>query len=370
MGAEIDVDTSAAKEADAQRSTEYVTIAVTGAAGQIAYAMLPRLLSGTIFGNKMIKFRLMNPSQDKLAGVVYELEDLASERLSSIVCTSDPRVAFEGADVAILLGAMPRKPGMERADLLARNSSIFAEQGRALGEVGKPTCKVLVVGNPANTNAAILAQHAAPRIPASNISALTRLDQNRLKAQLARRCEAECNMIRRAVIWGNHSSTQFPDVSRVTVRGQPLDLELADSAFALWEEDEAEEAPIGQWARGELVTTVQQRGAAVLKLRKMSSAMSAASACIDHLHDLFKGSEDWVSMAVPSEGEYNVPRGIWFSFPCVCTGDGKYEIVKDLTHDEFAQAKMTRTADELVSELKEATKALLTSTPAPRVAGS
>lgn len=321
-----------------------VTVAVTGAAGQIAYSLFPRLLDGEIFGkDTQVNLHLLDipPAVEAMKGVVLELEDLRTPFLGSTLVTSEPEEAFSGADVAIMLGAFPRKQGMERADLLAKNCSIFASQGKALGKVGRPTCKVLVVGNPANTNAAILAANAAPTIPKENVMALTRLDHNRLHSQLAMRCGVPADRVRHAVIWGNHSSTQYPDPFRATIDGNPLATMLSSP------EDVA-------WLKGELITTVQKRGAAIIAARKLSSAMSAARAIGDHLHDLFNGSDDWVSMAVASDGSYDVPKGIVYSFPCVVTGDGSYEIVKGLEIDAFSAEKMKVTADELVHELHDA----------------
>ncbi|KAJ1637151.1 malate dehydrogenase [Pavlovales sp. CCMP2436] len=321
-----------------------ITVTVTGAAGQIAYSLLPRLLDGSIFGKGVtINLHLLDVAGalGALGGVKLELEDLDSAQLGTVLATDDQEVAFAGADVAIMLGAFPRKEGMERADLLAKNVAIFAEAGKALARVGEPTCKVLVVGNPANTNAAILARNAAPTIAVENVMALTRLDHNRLHAQLALRSGVNVQHVRRAVIWGNHSSTQYPDISSTTIAGVPA-VEVFNSA-----EDQA-------WLRGELIATVQTRGAAVIKARKLSSAMSAAKAIYDHLHDLLNGSNDWVSMAVPSDGSYGVPAGLVYSFPCAVKGDGTYKIVGGLEVDAFSAKMMKASADELATELADA----------------
>lgn len=321
-----------------------ITVAVTGAAGQIAYSLLPRLLDGTIFGaDTKVNLHLLDiaPAQEALGGVALELEDLRLPALGRVLTTADQEAAFKDADVAIMLGAFPRKEGMERADLLKKNVHIFAEAGKALARAAKPTCQVLVVGNPANTNAAILARNAAPAIPAQNVTALTRLDHNRLHAQLALRAGARLDEVKHAVIWGNHSSTQFPDAARATIAGVPKAQALPSA------EDQA-------WMRGALISTVQSRGAAVIKARKLSSAMSAAKAIYDHLRDLFNGSDDWVSMAVPSDGSYGVQPGLVYSFPCACAGGCKYEIVRDLTLDEFSTKMMKATEDELAAELKDA----------------
>lgn len=322
-----------------------VTVVVTGANGQIAYSLLPRLLDGFIFGAD-VKVNLhlldMPGTEDSLGGVALELIDLRMPALGRVLTTVDAEAAFKDADVAIMLGAFPRKEGMERADLLKINCNIFAEAGKVLSRVGKPTCKVLVVGNPANTNAAILARNAAPTIPIENVTALTRLDHNRLHSQLALRAGARLDEVRHAVIWGNHSSTQFPDPSRATIAGVPVSQALSS------DDDKA-------WLRGELVSTVQKRGAAIIKARKSSSAMSAAKAIYDHLHDwVGVGSDDWVSMAVASDGSYGIQKGIVYSFPCKCSGGGKFEIVQGLEIDEYSRKMMKATEDELVTELKDA----------------
>lgn len=321
-----------------------VTVAVTGAAGQIAYSLLPRLLDGSIFGKHVrVNLHLLDiePCLEAVKGVVLELEDLRVPLLGKTLVSSNAEEAFKDVDVAVLLGAFPRKDGMERKDLLAKNAGIFAAQGKALAKVGKPECKIVVVGNPANTNARILADAAAPTVPRHNITALTRLDHNRLHAQLAMRVGASVEDVRQAVIWGNHSSTQFPDWTRATVKGVPVS-ELFKS-----EEDQA-------WLKGDLISCVQKRGAAIIKARKLSSAMSAARAIYDHLHDLFNGHDDWVSMAVPSDGSYGVPKDIVYSFPCKCTGNGDYEIVQGLEIDAWSREKMDVTTAELVKEFADA----------------
>eukprot|EP00307_Rebecca_sp_RCC1486_P014202 CAMPEP_0119413540 /NCGR_PEP_ID=MMETSP1335-20130426/5588_1 /TAXON_ID=259385 /ORGANISM="Chrysoculter rhomboideus, Strain RCC1486" /LENGTH=329 /DNA_ID=CAMNT_0007438341 /DNA_START=65 /DNA_END=1054 /DNA_ORIENTATION=+ len=324
-----------------------INVVVTGAAGQISYSLLPRLLDGTIFGAHVkINLRLLEvaPALEAVHGVVLELEDLRAPLLGKTLVTSNPEEAFVDADVAILVGAFPRKDGMERKDLLAKNGGIFTEQGKALAKVGNPNCKIVVVGNPANTNARILADNAAPTIPRGNITALTRLDHNRLHSQLAMRVGASVDDVKQAVIWGNHSATQFPDWTHATVKGVPV-AELLKS-----EEDQA-------WLKGDLISCVQKRGAAVIKARKLSSAMSAARAIYDHLHDLYKGNDDWVSMAVPSDGSYGIPKDLVYSFPCKCKGGGEYEIIQGVEVNAWAQEKMTITKDELLQELATATGA-------------
>jgi len=326
-----------------------VTVAVTGAAGQIAYSLFPRLLDGSIFGaNVKVNLNLLDiePAVEAMKGVVLELEDLRSETLGKTVVTADPAVALKDCDYIIMLGAFPRKAGMERKDLLGKNGQIFAAQGNILKEVGNPNCKIVVIGNPANTNAAILAQHAAPTIPRENITALTRLDHNRLHAQLAMRAGVNTSDIRQAVIWGNHSSTQFPDPAHATIKGKPVKEALPSA------DDQA-------WLRGDLLAVVQKRGAAVIKARGLSSAMSAARAIYDHIYDLYHGSDDWVSIAVASDGSYGVPENLVYSFPCKCTGGYNYEIVKGLEIDDFSKGMMKATQEELEQELLDAKSAIV-----------
>lgn len=327
---------------------ERAVVAVTGAAGQIAYSLLPRLVDGALFGDDtLVDIRLLDLPQaaEALAGVALELEDLRSRHVGDVVVTADVEAAFAGADVVICLGAFPRKEGMERKDLLAKNVSIFAEQGKVLARVAKPTCKVLVVGNPANTNSRILAEAAAPTIDPRNVSALTRLDQNRLHAQLAMRVGARPTDVRRACIFGNHSSTQVPFAQRAVIKGVPIEQALPTA------EDKA-------WLQGELVACVQKRGAAVLRARKLSSAMSAARAIFDHLRDLLHGSDDWASMAVRSDGSYGIPEGLFFSFPCALSGAGAYEIVQGIEIDARARALLDATRAELESEYDDARAAI------------
>mmetsp|Transcript_24484 Transcript_24484/g.72072 ORF Transcript_24484/g.72072 Transcript_24484/m.72072 type:complete len:333 (+) Transcript_24484:71-1069(+) len=321
-----------------------INIAVTGAAGQIGYSLLPRLLDGTIFGpGVLVNLHLLDieVAHAALAGVALELEDLRSPQLGTTMVTENAEEAFKDCDYVVMLGAFPRKAGMERKDLLSKNAGIFAEQGKVLARVGKSTARIIVVGNPANTNAAILAKYASPHIPRENITALTRLDHNRLHAQIAMRAGVNVNDVKRCCIWGNHSSTQFPDPSRAIIQGKPI-------ADVLGKPEDVE------WMRGEMMECVQKRGAAIIAARKLSSAMSAAKAIYDHLHDLEHGNEDWVSMAVPSDGSYGVPEGLVYSFPIKCTGQGNYEIVKDLEIDAFGAKNMKVTQDELVQELNDA----------------
>merc|ERR1712088_22128 len=249
------------------------------------------------------------------------------------VATDDPNVAFKDVDAAFLVGAMPRKEGMERKDLLALNVKIFKVQGQALDQFAKKTCKILVVGNPANTNA-LICSHYAPSIPKENFSAMTRLDQNRAAGQIAEKLGVPISAVKKVTIWGNHSSTQFPDAAHATVNGASAGL------------DEA-------WVKDVFVPTVQKRGAAVIAARKLSSAMSAAKAASDHMKDWFQGTDQWVSMGVASDGSYNTPKDVMFSFPCTCK-DGKWSIVQGLEINDFAKEKLEATGKELLEEKDEA----------------
>lgn len=318
------------------------TIAVTGAAGQIGYALLFRLAAGAVYGEEPVRLRLLEIPQalPALEGVVMELDDCAFGTLAGVDITDDPRVAFDGADAALLVGARPRAKGMERADLLEANGAIFSAQGKALGEVAGSEIRVVVTGNPANTNALIASTHA-PDIPAERFTALTRLDHNRALAQLAARAEVPVSSIERLAIWGNHSASQYPDATRATAGGRRV-LDIID--------DEA-------WVREHFIPTVAQRGAAIIAARGASSAASAANATIEHLRDWVNGTgEQWVSMAVPSNGEYGVPEGLISSFPCTVAG-GEHRIVEGLEIDTFSQAKIDASVAELAEE-REATRAL------------
>lgn len=268
-----------------------------------------------------------------LEGVAMELNDCAFPTLAGIVCTDDPNVAFEGTDYALLVGARPRGPGMERKDLLLANAAIFSVQGKALNEHASREVKVLVVGNPANTNS-LIAQANAPDLPAANFTAMTRLDHNRAMSQLANKTNSHVNDIKKMIIWGNHSATQYPDISHATIAGQPA------------------KAMVDQgWLEGDFIPTVQQRGAAIIKARGASSAASAASAAIDHIRDWAQGTPpgDWVSMGIPSDGSYGIEAGVIYSYPVTCSG-GKYEIVQGLAIDEFSRARMDATDVELREE--------------------
>ncbi len=316
-----------------------VRVAVTGAAGQIGYSLVFRIAAGEMLGkDQPVILQLLEIPQalPALEGVVMELEDCAFPLLKGIVTTQDPRVAFADADYALLVGAMPRKAGMERRDLLSANAKIFAEQGRALAEAARKTVKVLVVGNPANTNA-LIAYHHAKGLDPRNFTAMTRLDHNRAKAQLAKKTGVAVDRITRMTVWGNHSSTMFPDLFHALVDGRPA-LELVDM----------------DWYEKEFIPTVAQRGAAIIQARGASSAASAANAAIEHIRDWALGTPegDWVSMAVVSDGSYGVPEGLVYSFP-VRTKDGAYEIVQGLEINEFAQKRMEITARELLEERDE-----------------
>ncbi len=316
-----------------------VRVAVTGAAGQIGYSLLFRIAAGEMLGkDQPIILQLLEIPQAlrALDGVVMELEDCAFPLLKGVVVTDNPKVAFQDADYALLVGAAPRKAGMERRDLLEMNGRIFTEQGRALAEAAKPTVKVLVVGNPANTNA-LIAYKNAPGLDPRNFTAMTRLDHNRAKAQLAKKTGVGVERIRRIAVWGNHSSTMFPDLFHAEVDGRPA-LELVDM----------------DWYEKEFIPTVAGRGAAIIQARGASSAASAANAAIEHIRDWALGTPegDWVSMAIPSDGSYGVPEGIVYSFPVRCQ-NGAYEIVQGLEINEFARKRMKITAQELLDEMEQ-----------------
>ncbi|MFW5816811.1 MAG: malate dehydrogenase [Wenzhouxiangella sp.] len=324
--------------------THLKRIAITGAAGQIGYQLCFRIASGDLLGpNQPVILQLIEipPALDMLKGVVMELQDAAFPLLQDVVATTDLDEGFADTDYAILVGAKPRGAGMERADLLSENGKIFGPQGKALNAVASRDVKVLVVGNPANTNA-LIAQANAPDLPPENFTAMTRLDHNRALAQLAEKTAVHHTMIRQMTIWGNHSSTQYPDVHQTLVGGKPA-LEL-----------------IGQgWYENDFIPTVQQRGAAIIKARGASSAASAASAAIDHIRDWALGTDgdDWVSMAVPADGSYGIEPGVIYSFPCTCS-DGQWKIVQGLEINEFSHARMQATDKELREE-RAAVEALL-----------
>jgi malate dehydrogenase len=313
-----------------------VKVAVTGAAGQIGYALLFRIASGAMLGPDqpvILQLLEITPALGALQGVVMELNDCAFPLLAGVVTTDDANVAFKDVSYALLVGSRPRGPGMERKDLLEANGAIFAPQGAALNKHAKRDVKVLVVGNPANTNA-LIAQQNAPDLDPSCFTAMVRLDHNRAMSQLAEKTGAHSTDIKKMTIWGNHSSTQYPDLHNATVKGEA----------ALKKVDQA-------WYEGTFIPEVQQRGAAIIKARGASSAASAASAAIDHMHSWALGTAtgDWVSMAVPSDGSYGVKEGVIYGYPCTCKG-GKYEIVQGLEINAFSQGRMDATEKELREE--------------------
>lgn len=329
--------------------SEPLKVLVTGAAGQIAYSLLFSVAKGDVFGlNQPISLVLLDIEAmvNVMKGVVMELTDCALPLLKEVVPTSDVSEAFKDIDVAILVGAMPRREGMERKDLLKANVKIFKQQGEALSQHAKKTCKVVVVGNPANTNAYI-AKMYAKGIPPENFTCLTRLDQNRAQSQVGTRVGVSSQAVKNVIIWGNHSSTQFPDVTHatVTVGGQ------AQKVFDAVKDD--------NWLKTDFIKTVQQRGAAVIQARKLSSAMSAAKATCDHLRDWWNGTKEgeWVSMGVTSDGSYGIEAGLIYSFPVQIKPDHTYTIVQGLAINEFAREKMDVTMKELQQERDDAVKA-------------
>ena len=313
-----------------------LNVAITGAAGQIGYALAFRVASGAMLGaDQPINLHLLEitPALPTLGGVAMELNDCAFPTLNTVVVSDDARVAFRDCHVALLVGARPRGPGMERKDLLLANAQIFSVQGKALDAVADRGLRVLVVGNPANTNA-LIASRNAPGLAPGNFTAMTRLDHNRALSQLAQKTGTHVNDIRRMTIWGNHSSTQYPDVSHATVAGKPA-ASLVDR----------------QWLQQDFIPTVQQRGAAVIKARGSSSAASAASAAIDHVRTWMLGTApgDWTSMAIPSDGSYGIEPGLIYSYPVTCSNGG-YQIVQKLPIDEFSRQRMDLSAAELREE--------------------
>jgi malate dehydrogenase len=320
-----------------------VKVAVTGAAGQIGYSLLFRIASGALLGPDVpVELRLLEitPALPALEGVVMELDDCAFPLLSKVDIGDDAAKVFDGVSLALLVGARPRSKGMERADLLEANGAIFTTQGRALNAAAADDLKVLVTGNPANTNA-LIAMRNAPDVPAERFTALTRLDHNRAIAQLGAKTGAAVKDIRRMTIWGNHSATQYPDVFHAEVGGRNA-AELVDEA----------------WLAGDFIPTVQQRGAAIIAARGASSAASAANATVDHARDWIAGTpaDDWVSMAVPSDGSYGVPEGLISSFPCTVS-DGRYQVVQGLEINKFSRARIDASAKELADE-RDAVQAL------------
>jgi len=325
---------------------ELKRVAVTGAAGNIGYALLPRIASGAIFGpDTPVQLQLLEipPAMDALRGTVMEMLDAAFPLLAGITQSADPNEAFDGVDLALLVGSKPRTKGMERNDLIRENGPIFTGQGNALSDRANPDCRVIVVGNPCNTNC-LIAQNNAPNLNKLNFSAMTRLDHNRAMAQLAEKAGAHSSDVKNVLIWGNHSKTQYPDFHHATIKGKKATDVITDH----------------DWLEGAFIGTVQERGKAIIEARGLSSAMSAASAAIDHAHTLFHGTPkgEWTSMAVTSDGSYGVPEGLICSFPVRCPGDGTYEIVQGVEINEFGQERLDKTVAELASE-REAVSDLL-----------
>jgi malate dehydrogenase len=314
-----------------------VTVTVTGAAGQIGYALLPRIASGNMLGeDTLVELRLLEIPQamQALEGVVMEIEDSAFPLVAGVEITDDPNVAFDGVDIALLVGSRPRTKGMERSELLEANGAIFTVQGKALSDHAADDVKVLVVGNPANTNC-LIAMNNAPDIPSERFTAMMRLDHNRAKAQLAKKAGAHVREVQRMTIWGNHSATQYPDITHALIGGRPAP-EVVDDR---------------QWLVDEFIPAVQKRGAAIIEARGASSAKSAASAAVDHVRDWVDGTPegDWVSMAVCSDGSYDVDEGLISGFPCTCAG-GEWSIVEGLEIDDFSRERIDATVNELKEE--------------------
>ena len=313
-----------------------VRVTVTGATGQIGYALLFRVASGAMLGNDqpvILQLLDITPALDALQGVKMELDDCAFPLLADVVCTDDPNVGFKDADYALMVGARPRGPGMERKDLLEANAAIFSAQGKAIDQVANKAIKVLVVGNPANTNA-LITQRNAPSIDPRQFTAMMRLDHNRAMTQLAQKTGKTVNDVSNMTVWGNHSSTQYPDLHHAKVGGEAA-MGLVDQA----------------WYEDTFIPVVQQRGAAIIKARGASSAASAANAAIDHMRSWALGTEgdDWVSMAVYSDGSYGIEEGLIYSVPCRCSG-GDWEIVQGLEVNDFSRARMAATEQELREE--------------------
>jgi len=314
-----------------------IKVAVTGAAGQIGYALLFRLASGAMLGSDQpVELRMLEIPQavGSLTGVGMELEDCAFPTLAGIVATDDPAVAFDGANICLLVGARPRTKGMERGDLLEANGAIFTVQGKAINDHAADDVRVLVVGNPANTNC-LIAQRNAPDVPAERFTAMMRLDHNRAKSQLAAKAGVPVTSVKKMTIWGNHSASQYPDIFHAEIDGKPAAEVVSDRT----------------WLTDDFIPTVQKRGAAVIEARGASSAASAANAAIDHVHDWVLGTPagDWVSMGIPSDGSYGVPEGIIAGLP-VTTSGGKYSVVQGLELDEFSRGRVDASIAELVEE--------------------
>jgi malate dehydrogenase len=318
-------------------NTAAIRVAITGAAGQIGYQLAFRIASGQLFGpDKRVILQLLEipPAMNALNGVAMELDDCAFDTLESVVVTDQANVGFRDINCALLVGAKPRTADMERKDLLLGNAQIFSAQGKALNEVAARDVKVLVVGNPANTNA-LIARENAPDLDPKNFTAMTRLDHNRAKAQLAAKVSAHVSDVNGMIIWGNHSATQYPDISHATIRGEAAAGQVSDD-----------------WYRDDFIPTVQNRGTAIIKARGASSAASAASAAIDHVRDWALGTADdeWVSMGVASDGSYGIAPGVVYSYPVTCAGGGEFQIVQGLDINQFSREKMDATDAELREE--------------------
>jgi len=320
-------------------STAPVRVAVTGAAGQIGYALLFRIAAGEMLGpDQPVILQMLEIPDEKaqkaLAGVMMELDDCAFPLLHGMTAASDPKVAFKDAQVALLVGARPRGPGMERKDLLSANGKIFQPQGRALNEVAARDVRVLVVGNPANTNA-LIAMKNAPDLKPTQFTAMMRLDHNRARSQIATKLGKPVGAVRKTIVWGNHSATQYPDLFHAECEGKKAWAQIKDQ----------------EWLEKTFIPTVQKRGAAIIAARGLSSAASAASAAIDHVRDWVHGTPegDWVSMAVPADGSYAIPEGVLYGMPVVCK-NGAYQVVQGLEISEFARGKMSATLKELHEE--------------------
>lgn len=318
-----------------------VRVLVTGAAGQIGYALVPMIARGIMLGpDQPVILHMLDipPAAEALNGVKMELVDAAFPLLKGVVATTDVVEGCTGVSIAVMVGGFPRKEGMERKDVMTKNVSIYKSQASALENHAAPNCKVLVVANPANTNALILKEYA-PSIPAKNITCLTRLDHNRALGQISERLNVQVSDVKNVIIWGNHSSTQYPDVNHATVKTPSGEKSVRE----LVQDD--------QWLTSEFITTVQQRGAAIIKARKLSSALSAASSACDHIHDWVLGTPEgtWVSMGVYSDGSYDVPPGLIYSFPVTCR-DGEWSIVQGLSIDEYSRKKLDLSAEELSEE--------------------
>lgn len=313
-----------------------VRVAVTGAAGQIGYSLLFRIASGEMLGKDqpiILQLLEITPALSALNGVVMELEDCAFPLLTDIVQSDDPKIAFKDADIALLVGARPRSKGMERKDLIEANGAIFTVQGQALNEVANRSVKVLVVGNPANTNAYI-AMKSAPDLPGRNFTAMLRLDHNRALSQLSSKSGMSVDSIKQLVVWGNHSPTMYPDYRFASIDGNSAPEVINDQ----------------DWYENTFISTVGKRGAAIIEARGLSSAASAASAAIDHIKDWVLGSNgEWTTMGVPSDGSYGIPEGVIYGFPTICA-NGDYQIIQDLEINDFSRSKMNNTLQELEEE--------------------